>query len=86
MTPRSNFRPLRYRAPSTAGFSSQNTSRARGARLDELENILWVSARTINEDLCSLREERVANGALAGAWGDDHTDAGMDILRRNGIM
>lgn len=57
-----------------------------GARLDELENILWVSARTINEDLCSLREESAANGALAGAWGDDHTAAGMDILRRNGIM
>ncbi len=34
----------------------------------------------------SYIEERVANGALAGAWGDDHTAAGMDILRRNGIM
>ena len=27
-----------------------------------------------------------ANGALAGARGDDHTDAGMAILRKNGIM
>lgn len=34
----------------------------------------------------SYIEERVANGTLAGAWGDDHTDAGMAILRRNGIM
>ena len=34
----------------------------------------------------SYIEERVANGALAGAWGDDHTAAGIAILRRNGIM
>lgn len=34
----------------------------------------------------SYIEERVANGTLAGAWGDDHTAAGMAILRRNGIM
>lgn len=34
----------------------------------------------------SYIEERVANGTLAGAWGDDHTAAGMGILRRNGIM
>ncbi len=34
----------------------------------------------------SYIEERVANGALAGAWGDDHTDDAIAILRRNGIM
>lgn len=34
----------------------------------------------------SYIEERVANGTLAGAWGDDHTAVGMAILRRNGIM
>lgn len=47
---------------------------------------LYPEFTELYRETLSYIEERVANGALAGAWGDDHTAAGMAILRRNGIM
>lgn len=44
------------------------------------------NAVELYRETLSYIEESAANGALAGAWGDDHTAAGMAILRRNGIM